>query len=317
MNIAQISKLGGRGASLLAKMLEVAPLFRAADFKLDASTHLVVADKDSHTSTAARAEGSALQRDAQVPSPVSRNLALYGREISVDDVRKLDSNVGISPAGLRLFADRRLMGLAGKLATEVQDQIFVGSDTSNEMLGVGVFVKDAASGGQTTKLGFTTAELAAMNTNVSLQLNSTDNQYEFIEMLDREIAKVPGANALVVNVNLGARMNTIARKVAALSETRDQFGVPIQTYNGIPIVKVPITTITQTESDGNNSDCTSLWVVRFAEDLGVSIATNSGFYFQDFDEVEAKPNGIARLQFFLNLVCERTDALRRLSRIRL
>lgn len=317
MNIAQISRLGSRGAALLAKMLEVAPLFRAADFKLDASTHLVVADKDSHTSSAARAEGAALQRDAQAPSPVSRNLALYGREISVDDVRKLDANVGISPAGLRLFADRRLMGLAGKLATEVQDQIFVGSDATNEMLGIADFVKDAAAGGQTTKLGFTTAELAAMNTNVSLQLNTSDNQNEFIEMLEREIAKVPGANALICNVNLGARVSTIGRRLGAAGETKDNFGVPVQTFNGIPIVKVPITTITQTESDGNNVDCTSLWVVRFAEDLGVSIATNSGFYFQDFEEVEAKPNGIARLQFFLNLVCERTDALRRLSRIRL
>lgn len=317
MNIAQISNLAGRGAGLLTNMLTVAPLLQQAEFKLDASTHLVVADKDTHTGSAARAEGATLQRDAQAPSPVSRNLALYGREISVDDVRKMDVNVGIAPAGLRLFADRRVNGLGGKLAVEVQDDMLQGTDASNRMLGLATFVLDAAAGGQTSRLGFTTAELAAMNTQISLQLNSDANQKAFVESLEKEIAKVPGANALLMNVNLAARLSTIARTIGAAGETRNTFGTALPTFDSIPMIKLPTTALPQTESDGTNSDCCSMFIVRFTEELGVAFSTNSGFLFTDFDESEVGPRGISRLQFFLNLTVERTDAMRRLSRIRL
>jgi len=316
MNIAQISRLSGRGAGLLSNMLTVAPLLQFAEFKLDASTHMVVADKDSFAGSAARAEGATLQRDAQVPTVNSRNLALYGREISIDDVRKLDANVGIAPAGLRLFADRRVNGLGGKLAIEVQDELLQGIDASNRMLGFATFILDAAAAGQTARLGFTTAELAAMNTQISLQITSA-NEKTFVEMLEKEIAKVPGANALIVNTNLGARLSTVARNIGAAGETRNSFGTAIQTFDGLPIIKVPTTALPQTESDGTNSDCCSMFVARFAEDLGACFSTNSGFYFTDFDESEVGPRGISRLQFFLNLTVERTDAVRRLSRIRL
>lgn len=317
MNIAQVSRLEGRGQALLAKMIEVAPLLQHAEFKIDASTHLVIPDTDTFSGSAARAEGASLTRNAQSPIATSRNLALYGREISIDDVRKLDANVGVSPAGLRLFADRRLAGLAGKLATEIQNQMFTGSDATNEMLGLGVFVKDAASGGQTAKLGFTTAQLAAMNTQIGLQLNTTVNQDSFVELLEKELAAVPGANAIIVNTNLGARLSSIARRIGAAGETINSFGTKVQTFDGIPIVRIPTSALPQTETDGTLTTLCSLYIVRFAEDLGVSFSTNSGFYFTDFPESEVGPSGISRLQFFLNLTVERSDAMKRLSRIQL
>lgn len=317
MNIAQISKLGTRGAALLSKILELAPFLQFVEFRLDASTHLVIKDGDASTGSSARAEGAAAQRDAQVPSAVARSLALYSREISIDDVRKLDANVGISPAGLKLFADRRVMGLASKFAEEIQNHMFVGTDASNEMLGLLELVKDAAAGGQTTKLGLTTAELASMNVQVGLQLNTSALQDQFVELLMKELANVPGANAIIVNTNLGPRLSMIAKRLGAAGETVNSFGVKVPAFNNVPIVQVPTSAISQTQSDGTNSDCTSLLIARFAEDLGVCHNTNSGFYFQDFDEVEAKPNGIARLSMYSNLVVEKTNALRRLSRIRL
>ena len=318
MNIAQISKLGSRGAALLSKILELAPFLQFAEFRLDASTHLIIKDTDVSTSTSARAEGAAAIRDAQSPIATARNLALYSREISVDDVRKLDANVGISPAGLKLFADRRVMGLAAKFAAEIQNHFFVGTDATNEMLGLLELVKDAASGGQTSKLGLTTAELASMNVQVTVgQLSTSAVQDAFVELLMKELANIPGANAIVCNVNLAARLTMIAKRLGAAGETTNSFGTKVAAFNNVPIVAVPTSAISQTQSDGSNSDCTSLLIARFAEDLGVCHNTNSGFFFQDFDEVEAKPNGVARLSMYTNLVVEKTDALRRLSRIRL
>ena len=317
MKIAQVSNLSGRAQNLLANMITLAPIFRVAEFKLDPSTFLHFKDSDTFTSTAARAENAAGQKDNQTPAATALSLALYTRETAIDDVRKLDQNVGFAPAALKLMADRRLSALAAKLATEVQDHMLTGTNASNQMLGISNFVKDAAAGGQTTALGFTTTEQAAMNTQVSLQLNDTDNQNEFAETLEKNIALVPSANAILCNTNLAARLTTMAKRLGAAGESVDSFGIPVKTFNGVPIVALPTSAIPQTESDGSNSDCTSLYIVRFAEELGAAFSTNSGFYFQDFENAETYPQGKARLQMFLQLTVERTDALKRLSRIRL
>jgi len=317
MLVSQISKLTGRASGLLAKILEINPLFQYAQFKLDFSTAIHVKDSDTFTSTAARAENQAAQKDAQKPSTAVNNLALYSREIEIDDLRKLDATLGGGDQALKLFADRRLGGLAVKLGKEIQAHMLAGTNADSQLLGLSTFVKDASAAGQTAALGFTVAELAAMNKNVSLQLNTTANQDALMEMIEQEMANIPGANAIICNTSLGSRLTTIARRHGASGQSLNSFGIPVATFNSIPIIKLPSDCISQTESDGTNSDCTSLYIARFAEELGVAWSTNSGFYFQDFQDAEGTPSGKARMQFFLNLACERTDALRRLSRIRL
>lgn len=317
MKIDQISSLTQRAAGLLAKMVELSPLLQYAEFRKDYSTGITVPDKNSFSSSAARAVNAPVQKDNQVPTPVTVALALYGREIGVDDLYKKDAELTGSPLGLLRWLDRQLAGLAVKLANEIQIDMIQGTAASNRMLGIGNFVKDAAAGGQTTALGFTTAELAAMNSQVSLQLNTTANQDAFVEILFKQLAAVPGANAILCNANLAARLTTIAKRLGAAGETVNSFGVPATTFNNVPIVSLDTNTITQTESDGTNNDCTSAYIVRFSEELGVCFATNSGFYFQDFQDYQTYPQGVSRLQFFLNLIVERQDALKRLSRIRL
>ncbi|MCS7054451.1 MAG: hypothetical protein NZM09_12080 [Ignavibacterium sp.] len=317
MKIDQISSLTGRAANLLSKMLELAPLLQYAEFRKDYSTGINVPDKSTFTGSAARAVNAPIQKDNQTPNPVTVSLALYGRELGVDDLYKKDAELSGSPNGLMRWLDRQLSALAVKLANEIQVDMIQGTGTSNRMLGLGNFVKDAAAGGQTAALGFTAAEQAAMNTQVSLQLNTTANQDSFIETLFKKLAEVPGANAIICNANLASRLTTIAKRLGAAGESINTFGVPVTTFNNVPIVSVDTNTITQTESDGTNNDCTSLYIVRFAEELGVAFSTNSGFYFQDFQDYQSSPAGVSRMQFFLNLVVERNDALRRLSRIRL
>ncbi len=316
-NIAQVSNLSSAGQGLLSIMIEQNPILRVAEFKPDTSTYNNLPNKLASSGAAARVEGGTLVRDAQVPNSASKNLALYGREISIDDVRKLDKNITGSPSGLRLLMARRQKLFAGLLATEVCNDMTAGTDAANRMLGLSTFVKDADAAGQTAALGFTQAEQAAMLTQVALQLNTADNQNAFCELLDKEIGKVPGANAILLNTNLKARLNTIARRLNAYGQTLDQFGVPVDTYNGIPLVTTTLTGITQTETDGVNADQTSLYIVRFAEELGTAFSTNSGFYFQDFPDLEVAPQGMSRLQFFLNLSVDCLDGVRRLSRIRL
>lgn len=318
MNIAQVSTLQGRAAAVLTKILEQEPLLRVADFRPDNSVYYANPDKDTFTGTSARAVNAALQRDAQTPNPTAAALALYGREISVDDVYKQDAIVGnLSARGLLEFLDRRVAGLAVRLAAEVVVDMCSGTGTSNRMIGFAEFVKDAAAAGQTARLGFTQTELADMNYQVGLQLNTTANQDAFVEVLIKKLAEVPGANALVMNTNLFARMTTIAKRLGAAGETTDSFGLPASTFNGVPMIPVSTTAISQSETDGTNTDCTSLYILRFEENLGVTFSTNSGFLYTDFEDVETKPSGVARLQIFLNLTVNKDNAFRRLSRIRL
>lgn len=317
MNIAQYSRLTGRAQGLLAQMLTLAPIFQTAQFRLATSDSLHVKDSDNFTSSAARAENASAQKDAQKPITSILSLALYTRELEIDNLRKLDANVNQGGGALRLFADNRLAGLAVKMATEIQDDMLSGSGSSNKMLGLLNIVKDANAAGQTSVMGFTTAELAAMNTDVSLQLNTTANQDAFVETLYKEMSKVPGCNAILCNVNLAARMTSMGKRIGAAGETINEFGTQVKTFNGVPIVPLPTTSMGQAESDGTNSDCCSLIVTRFSEQLGLGFNTNSGFSFTDFENAESTPSGRARMEMFLQTALDRTDALRRLSRIRL
>lgn len=317
MKIDQISNLTERAAGLLAKMVEIAPIFQFAEFRNDFSTALNIPDKSIFSGSANRAVGSSFVKDLQSPNPTAVTLKSYGREVAVDDLYKADAKLTGSPVGLQKYLDRQLASAALKVASEVQSHMFVGTGSSPEMLGISNFVKDAASGGQTASLGFTTTEQAAMNSQVALQLNTTANQDAFLELLFKAIAGVPGSNALVCNANLAARLTTIAKRIGAAGESLNSYGVPVTTFNNVPIVALPTDAIPQTESDGTNSDCTSLYVTRFAEELGVAFNTNSGFLFQDFQDYQTEPQGVSRLQINLDLIVERTDALKRLSRIRL
>jgi len=316
MNLAQLSSLTGRGQGLLATAYETAPILQQAEFSLDASTHFVTPDKHTATGSAARAVNSALQRDAQSPNPTANSLALYGREFSIDDVYLSDANVGMAPEGLRLLFDRRLIGGMAKIAEELETGMLAGTNADNQMLGLATFVKDAAAGGQTAVIGFTQAEQAAMNIQAGLDLADVASQNSFMELVERAMAEVPGCNALLCNPYLKARLGTIAKRLGAAGETRNSFGTPLATINGVPIVPVKTTAISSTETDGVDANKTSLYVVRFQEELGVCFATNSGLKFDDIEIDSVKPNQVARIQIFLNLKVGKTNAMRRISRIK-
>jgi uncharacterized protein YaiE (UPF0345 family) len=314
--IQQISTLSGRGAGLLAKIMELYPLFEFAEFRTDTSFFPHVPDKSVFNNSAARAENATAQRDANSPVATGITQALYTRELTVDLLRQLDAKIAGAP-GLVNFAMRQLSNLALKIGQEVQDHMLQGTGSNNQMLGLAQFVKDAAAAGQTAALGFTTAEQAAMVVSSgSLQVNTTANENALVELLQSTLFQVPGANAIILNQKAIARLTSIAKRIGALGQTVTEFGTLVNTFNNVPLVPVQASTQPSTETDGTNSDCTSIHVVRFAEEQGVCYSSNSGFYLQDFENAEVQPEGVARLSLHANLVVERNDAYRRITRVR-
>ncbi len=324
MNLAQISSgMSGRGAGLLTSMLEEAPALQFAEFQSEASDHLLATARETATGSSSRNEGDTAHRNAVVPDVTPRKLRLYSREVTVDNVRIQDVRNGITaPAGLKNFYDRQLKVEANGLADDLQNDLFAGTDAADvagkiHMLGFSEFLKDAVAAGQTARFGFSTADIAAMNVQAALKLDTDENQSAFVELLYKVLAQIPGANAIQCNVNLAARLTTIAKKLGAAGESINSFGTKASTFNGIPIIPVPVTTISQSESDGVNADCTSLYAIRYQEDTGVAVTTNSGILFADFAESSELPSGIARIEFFGNLAVQSRNSLRRISRIRL
>jgi len=323
MNIAQISQLNDRAAGLLTSMIETAPILSIAEFQEEASDHLLATGRETKSGSGIRNEGDTANRTAAAPDVSPRKLRLFSREVSVDNVRIQDVKRGVTaPQGLKNFYDSQLKVEALGIAEEFQDESIVGTDTTNgggkyRMLGFSEFVKDGNAAAQTSRFGFSTSDIAAMNSQLSLKLDTEANQNAFVESLMKLIAQVPGANAIMLNSNLSARLTTIGKRLGAAGETTTTFGTKVKTFDGKPIIELPTTAISQTESDGTNSDCTSLYVVRFAEHTGAAFTSNSGFLFQDFAETSQLPSGVARLEIFANLAVLRRNAVRRMSRIRL
>jgi hypothetical protein len=323
MNVAQVSSLSGRGAGLLTAMIQASPLLSVAEFQEEASDHLLATGRETKSGASVRNEGDAALRTAVKPDVTPRKLALYTREVSVDQLRINDVRGGRqTPQGLRSFYDGQLKVEAVGMAEEFQDEAFTGTDAANgngkiRMLGFSEFVKDGNAAAQTSRFGFSQADIAAMNLQLALKLDTEANQNSFVEQLMKLLAQVPGANAILVNTNLSARMSTIGKRLGAAGETTTSFGTRVGTFNRVPIIELPTTAIPQTESDGVNADCCSLYVARFEEQTGAAFTTNSGFHFQDFEENSQLPSGIARLNLFVNLAVLKRNAVRRMSRIRL
>lgn len=322
-NIAQISSLTGRAAGLLTDMIVAAPVLEVVEFQPEASDHLLATGREAASGSSARNEGEAALRTAVAPTVSPRKLRIYRREVAVDDLRRMDVSAGRTTAqGLLDFYDSQLRVEANGMAEEFQSELFNGTDTTNEagknlMLGFSEFVKDGAAAAQTSRFGFGAAEIAAMNVQASLTIDTVENQNAFVELLMRVLADVPGANAIHCNTRLFARITMIGKRLGAAGESVTSYGTKVPTFNNVKIIPVPETAISQTESDGDNADCSSLYIARYGENTGCAVTTNSGFAFTDFLTTSELAAGIARIQMFVNLAIQKRNALRRISRIRL
>lgn len=130
--------------------------------------------------------------------------------------------------------------------------------------------------------------VAAQN-GLSIDTGNSDaakgRQQKFLELIDTLIETVDGgAEALFMDSRTLSRLNSIAREYITFQQ--NQFGQPVRTYNGIPIVpsgydKNGSRIITHTEVSGTASNTTSIYAVRFGERADMTIATNIGVDVQD------------------------------------
>lgn len=324
MNLAQISHLQDsvNGQALLAEMLAASPLLQQAEFSLEMSTFLTSPDKGTDDAAAyKRAEGDPLNRQNITGSSTVLQLALYGKEFAIDDLRVADKYVGASDDALRNQAYRTLKRLARALAQNIEKDMLIGDPvgTATSMLGLGYFIQNvAAHGSQVARLGYTTTEIHAMLTQFDLDLKNRNAAHLFNEKLTAEINAVPGANTLICNTVMAARLATIARMFGMLGDTVNSFGTTLQTFANLNIIPVSTAAIPNTESfsigDDDYTNGTSIFVARMEEDSGVNYATNGGLMFSDFED-DGTPEGVSRIQLFTNLKVGSIDSVRRIGNV--
>jgi hypothetical protein len=134
--------------------------------------------------------------------------------------------------------------------------------------------------------------------------------HDFFDALDALVAAVPGgADALYMNAGIRARIQSSARRLGGFDQTRDDFGRPVFTYNGIPLLDIGTKAdgtqiLPQTETQGTATTASSIYAVSFSQgedEAGVAGLSNGGVQVKDLGEIDAKPVFRTRIEFFTGL----------------
>lgn len=324
MKINQISRAESgqeKFSRILAFILSEFKYFQVAEFSLEPlsfDTHPVKADVDDATGSRRVIDGT-LNKFVYAPSVGGGIQKTYGYEFEIDRAYLADLNVNLTHEGLKRQIEGEQIRLAKRVGLDVINDMVKG-DGTNQILGLSNLIKDVAdASGQTAVFGLTQEQLHSSLKQMNIQLSLSDETglRVFEEELMKIFAEMSDSATLVMNPWMAARMTSIAKKLHSYTQMKTDFGKPIDGIAGHSILPVPLSALPQTESDGTNSDCSSIFVVDFNETDGFRYPTNSGFYFNDFNDLETKPTGKSKLEFIGNCKIENPKKIKRLSRIRL
>ncbi len=326
MNIYQASHSSmssEKGKRMLTFLLQAFKILEVMEFGYEPFSfdNYPVKEDVGDTDNSARAINAAAKKFTYSPSKASDTQRAYAFEWEIDSAYLNDLDIGaITPEGLRRRIENEQLRLAKKVVGDVLHDIFNGDGVTTDILGLATMIKDvASSSGQASFQGLTQAQIHASLIQIGVQLSlaneATLRSYE--EDVTAEIADMGGNPVMIMNNKMFARHTAIAKKLNLYGQTTTAFGSTIDMFGNTKMIPVPLKYLPQTESDGTNSDCSSIYLVDYNEVDGLRIATNSGLKFTDFENLESTPGGKSRLEFIGNHKLEDMKKVKRLSRIRL
>jgi hypothetical protein len=124
--------------------------------------------------------------------------------------------------------------------------------------------------------------------------------------------KPGGPSALFMSRRSRRKLKALRANAVELSV--DQFGRRILTYDGIPVEADD--NIPDTETQGANTDCSSIYAVQFGYQTGVMGLQNGGLQVQRLGELETKNARRTRIKWYCGLAVFRTLAVARLAGVR-
>ena len=293
--LAPLSDLGDstRGTDALGILLEESPHLRFMEqqsgFEEDA-TDFQLKPEDSTTAGQGRALGGDYTRNMMVPgTPIGGSLAFFGDAVSVDISHQADASRGLR--SVDVYLQKRFIAKFRAWSRKVEVKFFQGDPalTATDPNGYRTMLTGGVLPGFSAFRGYASAADYLGGAAVHFDLSDPANDDAFIEAMDYWCGLVRNATGIEVSPAMHTRMTTIARRKHILGEGRDLFGRPISTFNGIPLVRLNEETITKTEANkGATANNTTSLYIQSPGEMRNSVVTNSGLYFRDRGELEAK-----------------------------
>lgn len=309
MLLSQLSALSGMGVDVMAEIADKSPFVRRVEFREDPTDYSYY-PTDAQSQPAFRALGGSYGPDAENPTKQNGTQAFLGGEFTLDKSYKVDAEKGM--LNLDLYVRRLYMQRAKSMAEGIDKQTFIGDGSSNSLEGFVTLLDGSAN-----VTGFSSTMVVDAAAGGGLDVTSDTKWSTFLELIDNVLYDVPGANMIACNRTLASKLSTIARNRHALTYDLDEFGYRAGLFNNVPIVPLADGAIANNEAAADaGTDTTSLYIFRWEEVNGVSLVSNNGLEFKEFDELEASVNSKARLELRYNIAIESPDALRRIRYIK-
>lgn len=157
-------------------------------------------------------------------------------------------------------------------------------------------------------------------------LTSETTMLDFLQLMDEKIQTVPGASHAFMNAKMKAVMNRMAKKFGYYTSMPDSFGKLQEFYGGIQLISIGTKEdgteiITNAETVGASTDCTSVYIAALNSDNGVTgVSTQdiaSEAIVKDLGYLETSPAWRHRIDLDLVVAVQNKYAAHRIEGIRL
>lgn len=308
-----------RAQRFISKVMGYSYLLRTLmNFKVKATEHQYRPAAGSQT-LAGRAKSANYSSSNLSPAAlIAGELALHGFFLKYDQTYVADHDLGIGIHMDEWYEDE-LDDRAYDTALEIDKLIIASDGSSNTMKGIAAILDGVTN---VPGLGITMVIDALTGSGLagdSFDLSAEANYNTFLEQLDKWKREVLGANAIICNESMAARLTTIARKFHSYSQGVDLFGNIIDRVNGLDIIAVDDTVITKTEADNGGpavNNTTSIYVINNAEGQW-NINSNSGLAFYDHGELSGEQQEGISFEFRAKNEIKRKRGIRRVRNIKL
>ncbi len=274
----------GRGLMRYAKLIMYMRFYRMVG---NADTPRAAASATGGVFRALNADYTAAATDAQYGNV---QLRILGDRVRID---RAHERRGWDIASVKF---NELMNFAEDLGKNLQFYFFNGTGASNQFVGLKKIFDDAIAAATPTAFQTKLREQIVTPGNAQLVcvLGSSDaakkSQQRFLTLLDQAINKVGASSVIVADDDTVSYLQAVGKEYCQYSRI-DEFGEPIMTYRGRPVVMGGYNaagsskTIPHNETFGTTttppSDNTRIYVVRFGSERDVTLATNVGVDVKD------------------------------------
>lgn len=325
-SLSRINSPSGRGRQAVGMLLQESPFLRFMEsqsgWELQATSATWQPDDLNNKTISPRAIGNGEQSAAQNVAPaslVASTLYAYNANFDIDQSYVADQSLKL--ANMDAFLLKELRRRIRALATTMEAEIMKGSGTGGAMKGLKTILNGTDSlPGYASVTRVVNAQEVTGGSTKSLDLTVRTNDAKFIEWFALQLAKVKNPTGIVCSPLMAARLDTIARTNYLAGETRDLFGIPVKTFATVPIVPVLNGSITNDEPDDTvptpNDVTTSIYIVAPSEQ-SLSLVTNSGLEYVDFDALESKQSMREKIEIRLAWKIELPESVLRIRNIKI